>query len=111
MVMERNENFIYCDINSTIVIDDFSTYGGIYSKESDPSVPLKDDERPDDNLNDRPVDDNIEILVDVQDEIEHKKGFWTTKKLLVLIISLMVFVISVIIFFIYNRCRQSRTNK
>ncbi|KII63332.1 hypothetical protein RF11_01736 [Thelohanellus kitauei] len=84
MVMESNENIIYCDLNSTVVIDDFSPYGGSYINVS---------------------------VVDVQDEIEHKQGFSTTKKLLVLIISLMAVITSVIIFFVYNRCRQSRNNE
>ncbi|KII65116.1 hypothetical protein RF11_08413 [Thelohanellus kitauei] len=111
MVIESNENYILCDLTSTIVIDDFSIYGGSYSNESDPSVPLKDDEKPDDNQNDRPVDDHNEILVDVQEDIEHNKKFWTKNKFLVLILSLMAIIITVIIFFIYNRCRQSRSNK
>ncbi|KII64059.1 hypothetical protein RF11_09893 [Thelohanellus kitauei] len=69
---------------STTVVENFERYGGTLSDEIDPSVPIK------------------------PDQINDKKGFWTTKNIIATVVSSVAVIISVLIVAIIIRYRISR---
>ncbi|KII74956.1 hypothetical protein RF11_00442 [Thelohanellus kitauei] len=88
--------FLEVKSESSTIIDDFANYGGSYSVEGDPSNTIKVDEMP------------IDDITNDTDEIRENKGFWTSKKILVAIISSVSVIITFItIIIIISKCKIS----
>ncbi|KII64060.1 hypothetical protein RF11_09894 [Thelohanellus kitauei] len=99
----------------TMVVDDFGIFGGTYSNESDPSVPIKTDQKDGDVFDELKGDTTHEIDRDTSDDtnrdksdqINPKKGFWTSKNIVVMVVSFVTIILSVLIIIITLRFRKS----
>ncbi|KII70453.1 hypothetical protein RF11_10326 [Thelohanellus kitauei] len=109
-------NPISAYFTATTVFDDFEIYGGTLSDEIDPSVPTKTDQTDATISDEVNGDTSDEVNGDISDEtdrdkshqINQKKGFWTTKNIIAIVLSTVAVIISVLIVAIIIRYRQSR---